>query len=293
MTGRQGDDAGRWLAGCLALVGILEAVGDGVLREMEQRIHDLLDDAGVELDALAAGLDPHALGGGPGCLLALAREARVQAADRHQPRATESGPHLAGEPVYETDVLPDGAAERGQLGVDLGDIGRDLGHAAGEEREVVIAVELELGEELSDRAGPRVLVLEGAAGAPGRQPRLQAPALHVGHRLSQPCPAREQDLAQAVDLAESALERAARDHELADQIHQTVETIERDADGLASHAGRRGLPPRGADRRRHRHPGAGRRNGGRRLERLGFRQDERFEGGDGRRRDRRRLGQQA
>ena len=63
-------------------------------------------------------------------------------------------------------VLADAADEPRQLGLDLRDVGRDLVHAPGEDVEVVVAVELELGEERRRRLGD--------AGFVGRLPALTA-----------------------------------------------------------------------------------------------------------------------
>ena len=131
----------------------------------------------------AARLDANALAGGAGRLLALPHEARVHGADRHQPGAAEPRPHLAGEPMHEAQILPHGAAQAGDLRLHLGDVGGDLGHAPGEQREVVVAVELQLGEQLGDRARRH-------APAPGRprrarrdgQPRIEVAPLEVGRR---------------------------------------------------------------------------------------------------------------
>ena len=269
---------------------------------MQERVDDLLDDAGVDLDRLAGRLDAHALAGRPRRLLPLADEARVEATDRHQPRAAEAGPHLAGEPVHEADVLTDGAPQQGQLGVHLGDVGRDLGDAAGEEREVVVPVELQLREHLRDRpVSRRAVVTAGGLVAPHRQGGVELSALEVGDRLAQPGAAREEHVAEAVDLREASLERAAGDDELADQIHQPIQSLQRNPDRLAAEArGRRSDPRRGAPgrrrqrdgrryrRRRRRGPGhrrvrrqvagADRRQGDRRVEQRG---EARARGGGG------------
>jgi len=257
MTRAERDRADRGLAAGAPLVGRLDAVHDGVLHEVQERVDHLLDDAGVDLDRLAGRLDAHALAGRPRRLLPLTDEARVEAADRHQPRAAESGPHLAGEPVHEADVLTNGAAQQGQLGVNLGDVGRDLGDAAREEREVVVPVELQLRKHLRDRPVPRrTVITAGPLVAPHRQGGVELSALEVGDRLAQPPAAGEKHVAEPVDLREATLERAPRDDELADQVHQPVQPLQRNPDRLAAEArGRRSDARRGAPRRRRRRDG--------------------------------------
>ena len=61
MAGAQRHGARRRLVARASLVRRLEAVDDRVLHQVQQRVHDLLDDAGVELDRLARRLDAHAL----------------------------------------------------------------------------------------------------------------------------------------------------------------------------------------------------------------------------------------
>ena len=78
-----------------------------------------------------------------------------------------------GQPLDLGRVVADGAHEARELALDLGHVGGDLGHAAREDVEVVVAVELELGEDVGE-AAPR---LRGAAGgAPAPRPRARRTA---------------------------------------------------------------------------------------------------------------------
>src|SRR6185369_8012895 len=181
-----------------------------------------------------ARLDAHALAGRAGRLLALADETRVERADRHQPRSTETGAHLSGEPVHETEILAHGAAQAGDLRLDLGDVRGDLRHAASQQGEVVITIELQLGEQLGDRARRRRSRADGVAGlTPGGEPGVEMAPLEVGDRLAQAGAAGEEHITEPIEVTEPALEGAAGHHELSDEVHEAVETLERDADGLS------------------------------------------------------------
>ena len=67
-------------------------------------------------------------------------------------------------------VLPDAPDEPCQLGLDLRHVGRDLVHAPGEDVEVVVAIELELGEELGHRLGDASLARGAASFVVKREP---------------------------------------------------------------------------------------------------------------------------
>ena len=189
----------------------------------------------------------------PRRFLALADEARVEGADRHQPGAAETRAHLTGEPVYETEVLAHRAAQAGDLRLDLGDVGGDLRYAAGQQREIVVAIELQLGEQLGDRARRyRTRLGRFARLEPAGQAGLQMAPLEVGDRLAQAGPAGEEHVTESIEVAEPALEAAARHHELADEVHECIQTLERHPDGLSGAAWRRLAGSRARSRRRHR-----------------------------------------
>src|SRR5882762_8973315 len=183
VRGRQRHRARRVLAAGVALLGRLDAVGDRVLHQVEQRIHDLLDDGGVELDGFAARLEAHGLARGPRGLLPLPHEPAEEAADRHQTRAPDLAAQRAGDPVHVRDVVAERAAHRRQLGLQLRDVGRDLGHRPREDPGVVVAVEFELREELGDRQagrgrGRRLRRLHGT-------PQVELTPLEVGDALGE------------------------------------------------------------------------------------------------------------
>ena len=77
-----------------------DAVGDGVLDQMQERFADLLDHGVVQLDRLAADIEHHGLAGGPRRLPHLAREAGEEAADGNHPGPGDLAPQLTGELLH-------------------------------------------------------------------------------------------------------------------------------------------------------------------------------------------------
>ena len=73
-------------------------------------------------------------------------------------------------------IFADAPDDARELGLDLRDVGRDLVDAAGEDIEVVVAVELELGEDVRSGVG-------GRPGEGGRKLGVPMLLLEVAHRL--------------------------------------------------------------------------------------------------------------
>jgi hypothetical protein len=126
-------------------------VGDGVPHQVDQRVGHQLHDRGVHLDRLAPDLELDALAGRPRRLPDHAHERREEAADGHHTRAGDLAAQLAAESLDAARVLAHDAHESAQLELDLREVARDLAHPAGQQVEAVVAVELELGEHVSQR----------------------------------------------------------------------------------------------------------------------------------------------
>jgi hypothetical protein len=149
VSGAEVDRPLRRLAGGPPRLLGLDAVGDRVAHEMDQRIGHQLDDRGVHLDRLAADLEHDALARRPRAVANHAHEGREQAADRHHARAGDLTPQLTAEPLHTAGILAYDSHQPGQLVLDLREVARDLAHPSSEQVEVVVAVELELVEEFT------------------------------------------------------------------------------------------------------------------------------------------------
>ena len=143
---------------------------DGVAHEVKQRVRDLLDDGVVHLDGLAGERGATAFPAARAASRA-GRAKRAKSRPIGTMRARVTSERRAAVRRWTWAVSsPTLRNEPRQLGLDLRDVGRDLVHAPGEDVEVVVAVELELGEELGQRLGD--------AGFIGRcRPSPPAPAL--------------------------------------------------------------------------------------------------------------------
>src|SRR5882724_122728 len=244
VSGAEVDRALGRLAGAAAHLLGLDAVGDRVSHEVDQRIGHQLDDRGVHLDGLASDLEHDALARRPRAVPDHSHERREESADRHHARAGDLAAQLAAEPLDAAGVLTDDPHQAGQLVLDLREVARDLAHAAGEKVEVVVAVELELVEEISQRR--RAGLGRAAAGrAGGRNQTVGVLRLELGDGLSHARLRERQELAGLLELAQVAFQAASRDHQLADQVHQRVQSIEADADAR-THPSRAGLARRAA-----------------------------------------------
>ena len=99
---------------------------------------------------------------------------------------------------------------------EIGDVDR-----AFEQADVVVAVELQLREDLRDGGpgcGRRRLIGGGRRGA--GQPRLEVPPLEVGDRADHPAPARDQRRRDAIEVRHPAIQTTTRHDDLADEVHQ-------------------------------------------------------------------------
>jgi len=207
----------------------LHAVVDGVAHEVQERVGDLLDHCVVHLDGFPGELEVDGLARGARRFAHGRCIAREESADGHHASARHLVAEASCEPVHVGRVLADAPDEPSELGLDLGDVGRDLVDAPREDVEVIVAVELELGEDVR-------LPLRGSAGNGHRGGKLGVAMLllEVTHRLRHARAAEREELVHALDLSEALVEPASRDDELAHQIHQRVEAIEADADARAT-----------------------------------------------------------
>ena len=113
-----------------------------------------------------------------------------------------------GEALHLGGVVTDGANEAGELGLYLGHVGGHLRHAAGENVEIVVAVELELLEIVDEGARVRLRgrrprpAARPAGGRHGGQLRVAVLTLEGLHRLRHARAAPEEELAHPVELRE-------------------------------------------------------------------------------------------
>ena len=222
----------------------LDAVRDGVPHQVDQRIGHQLHDRRVHLDGFTPHLEHDILAGRPRAVPDHAHERREESADGHHAGAGDLAAQLAAEPLDSAGILADDPHQPGQLVLDLREVARDLAHPTREEVEVVVAVELELVEELSDRRRAR-LVRPAAVGSGGRRRTVGILRLELGDGLRHARLRERQELAGLLELSQMALEPASRDHELADEVHQRIEPIEAHANARA-HPARRGVARRSA-----------------------------------------------
>ena len=215
------DRRARGLARRTPLLIGLDTVVDGIAHEVQERIRDLLDDGVVHLDRLSSELEVQALAGGAGRLASPLGEAREEPPDGHHARTRHLPAQAPGEAVHPRRVLADAPDESGQLSLDLGEVGGDLVHGPREDIEVVVTVEFELAKNL--RAGFRGAT--GGRDGGGGQLRIRVLFLEVTHRLRHARAAESEELVDALDLREALVEAAARDDELADEVHEGVEAI--------------------------------------------------------------------
>src|SRR5262249_3849850 len=119
-----------WRLGAGATLGFrLDAVGDGVLQEMEDGPAHLLDDDRVHLDGFAARLEADVLAGRPGKFPDLSRDPREHLPHRHQPGARDLAAQAAREALDLRGVLRQAAPEARDLSLDHGEILSDLRQA--------------------------------------------------------------------------------------------------------------------------------------------------------------------
>src|SRR5262245_25594824 len=117
--------------------------------------------------------------------------------------------------------------------------GRALGISpdpAGQEVEVVVTVELQLLEDFTQR--------DVAHRVPARRARLDVGqrtmrvlGLELGDRLRHARLRERQELAGLLELCQVTIEPTPGDDQLADQVHERVETVEADPDARASASG--------------------------------------------------------
>jgi hypothetical protein len=215
----------------------LDAVRDGVPHQVDQRVSHQLDDRRVHLDGLTPDLERDALASRPRAVPHHPHERREQPADGHHAGASDLAAQLAAEPLDAAGVLANDPDQPGQLVLDLREVARDLAHAAREQVEIVVAVELELVEELAQRRHAR-LERVAALRASGRHQTVGVLRLELGDGLRHARLGEREQLTGLLELRQMALETASRDHELADEIHERVEPIEADADARARPASR-------------------------------------------------------
>src|SRR4030095_7643752 len=185
-----------------------------------------------------------------------AHEGREEPADGHHARARDLAAQLAAEALDAAGVLAHDADQAAELALDLGEVARDLADPAGQEVEIVVAIELELLEDLTERhVGYRVPARRAGLGV--RQRTMRVLGLELGDGLGQTGLRERQELARLLELHQVAIETAPGDDELAHEIHQRVETVEAHADARTGAPGDRlaGRPGRGGCARRdHRLP---------------------------------------
>src|SRR5437870_3113851 len=164
--------------------------------------------------------------GGARGLADLSGDAGEQARDRHHPGTSDLATEVAGEALDPAGVVADTAHDGGELALDLRDVARDLADTPGQDVEIVVAIELERPEALE--------VGQRSAGGQGECPRLAALRharievllFEVAHDVAHARLAEDEQLVHPLELAQPALEPAAGDHQLADQVHQRVEPVE-------------------------------------------------------------------
>ena len=194
MRGGEGHPALGGLAETLPLDRRLDPVPDRILDQMQERIRQLLDDAVVDLGALASNRQRHRFPGGPSRLPHLLGHPGEESSDRHHARPGDLLAERRGQALDLSAVLADAAQERHVLDLDLAHVGRHLGHAPGQDVDVVIAVELQLGEKLGQIAevADVVALRPRAFGGARRHSKRMAPELEVAPHLPEPGPAGEQ-----------------------------------------------------------------------------------------------------
>src|SRR5262249_12980852 len=215
----------------------LDAVGDGVPHQMDQRVGHQLHDRGVHLDGLALDLQRDALAGVPRAVTDHSHEGREETADRHHAGASDLVAQRAAQPLHAASVLADDPDQPGHLVLDLREVVRYLAHPAGKEVEVVVAVELELVEGAPESGHAR----RGRAAAARSDRRHQAIGvlrLELDDGLRHARLRERQKLAGLLELDQMALQTAPRDHQLADQVHESVEPIEADTNARTHSPGR-------------------------------------------------------
>ena len=97
MRGGDGDRPRVRLPARPSLLHVLDPMDERVLDQVEHGIDDLLDDAGVEHDGLAAHDDANGLARRPGGFLALADEPREQGAEGNEARTADFLPQASTE----------------------------------------------------------------------------------------------------------------------------------------------------------------------------------------------------
>ena len=214
MEGVERDRPLGGLAGGLADLGRLDAVVGRVADHVDQRIAQLVDHPLVQLRLLAVDHQVDALAVAVGDVADDALEAGEQRPDGHHPRVHHALLDAVADPIELVDRLEQvveraaGLAEHGHV---LADRLQVVAQAAG------------LGAQ---RGGVR------------RAIRLTAGALVRGRHPAPACPAPAEDL-QRMPAAQRAFEPLADlgeaglvDHQLAGQIHQLVEPLDVDPQGL-------------------------------------------------------------
>src|SRR5207245_982109 len=106
----------------------VDAVGDGVSHQMDQRIGHQLDDRRVHFDGLAPDLEHDALAGRPRAVTHHSDERREESADGHHAGARDLAAQLAAQALNAAGVLTHDTYQAGQLMLDFGEVARDLAH---------------------------------------------------------------------------------------------------------------------------------------------------------------------
>src|SRR3984893_8167654 len=111
LGGRERQPALRGLAETLTLIGRLDPVPDGVLDQVQERIRDLLDDAGVDLGRLASNRQGDRLPRGAGRLPHLLGDPGEEAPDRHHARPGDLLAQRRSQALDLGGILPDAPQE--------------------------------------------------------------------------------------------------------------------------------------------------------------------------------------
>ena len=131
----------------------------------------------------------------------IAHERREQTADGHHAGARDLAAQLAAEPLHSAGVLADDPHQPGQLVLDLRQVARDLADAARQEIEIVVAVELELVEELAQRRGARLERAAAGWALTGGTMPVGVLRLELGDGLGHAGLGKRQELAGLLELA--------------------------------------------------------------------------------------------
>jgi hypothetical protein len=148
----------RGLAGSPALLLGLDAVRDGVLHQMQERVGDPLDHRAVCLHPLAPRLEHHRPAGRARGFPHLAGQAREEPAHGDHAGPRDRRAQVARQALHAGHLLPRVAYQAAQPGLDLRHVAADLRHRSGQDAGLVVPVELQLPEHrrLRPAGGPEV-----------------------------------------------------------------------------------------------------------------------------------------